>query len=159
MWATRGDGLFQHYYGLWTHILVKNIWMMDLFLTNTQVLSSQDINWWTGVVWTTCDVFISCLDSHSDGTHSLQRIHWWASDAMLHFSKSDEETNSSTSWMAWEWAHFQKMFIFGHCFKASVYKHFVNSSNVQHTCLFFRIKQTLSKYMSQMICKLIICSK
>ncbi len=24
-----------------------------------------------------CDVFISCLDSHSDGTHSLQ---WWASD-------------------------------------------------------------------------------
>ncbi len=23
-----------------------------------------------------CDVFISCLDSHSDGTHSLQRIHW-----------------------------------------------------------------------------------
>ncbi len=27
-----------------------------------------------------CDVFISCLDSHSDGTHSLQRIYWWASD-------------------------------------------------------------------------------
>ncbi len=23
-----------------------------------------------------CDVFICCLDSHSDGTHSLQRIHW-----------------------------------------------------------------------------------
>ncbi len=22
-----------------------------------------------------CDVFISCLDSHSDGTHSLQRIY------------------------------------------------------------------------------------
>ncbi len=35
-----------------------------------------------------CDVFISCLDSHSDGTHSLQRIHWWASHVMLHFSKS-----------------------------------------------------------------------
>ncbi len=27
------------------------------------------------------DVFISCLDSHSDGTHSLQRIHCWDSDA------------------------------------------------------------------------------
>ncbi len=25
-----------------------------------------------------CDVFISCLGSHSDGTHSLQNIHWWA---------------------------------------------------------------------------------
>ncbi len=29
---------------------------------------------WRGVGY--CDVFISCLDSHSDGTHSLQRIHW-----------------------------------------------------------------------------------
>ncbi len=35
-----------------------------------------------------CDVFISCLDSHSDGTHSLHRSHWWASDVMLYFSKS-----------------------------------------------------------------------
>ncbi len=24
---------------------------MSLFLTNTQLLASQDINWWTGVVW------------------------------------------------------------------------------------------------------------
>ncbi len=23
-----------------------------------------------------CNVVISCLDSHSDGTHSLQRTHW-----------------------------------------------------------------------------------
>ncbi len=29
----------------------------------------QDINWWSGVVWII--VFISFLDSHSDGTHSL----------------------------------------------------------------------------------------
>ncbi len=28
---------------------------------------------WSGVDY--CDVSISCLDSHSDGTHSLQRIH------------------------------------------------------------------------------------
>ncbi len=34
-----------------------------------------------------CHFFVS-LDSHSDGTHSLQRIHWWASDVMIHFSKS-----------------------------------------------------------------------
>ncbi len=72
--------------------------MMELFLTNMHFLTSQDINWWTGVVWII--VFISCLDSHSDGTHSLQSIHWWASDVMLHFSRSDETTNSSTSWMA-----------------------------------------------------------
>ncbi len=37
--------------------------------------------YWSGVGY--CDVFISCLDSHSDGTHSLQRIHWWASDIKL----------------------------------------------------------------------------
>ncbi len=56
---------------------------MHLFLTNVQLLSSQDVNWWTGVVWIIvdyCGVFISCLDSHSDGTHSLQRIRWWPSD-------------------------------------------------------------------------------
>ncbi len=50
---------------------------------NTQLFTSEDI-----MYWISCDVFISCLDSHSDGTHSLQRIHWWASDVMLHFSKS-----------------------------------------------------------------------
>ncbi len=29
-----------------------------------------------------CDVFSICLNSHSEGTHSLQRIHWWASEIM-----------------------------------------------------------------------------
>ncbi len=33
-------------------------------------------------------IFINCLDSHSDGTHSLQMIHWWASDVMQNFIKS-----------------------------------------------------------------------
>ncbi len=91
---------------------VKN---MDLIITNTQLFTSPDINCWTGVVWITCGLLwcISCLDSHSDGTHSLQRIHWWACDVMLHFSKSDEETNSSTSWKVWGWVQFQRIFIFG----------------------------------------------
>ncbi len=47
-----------HYYGLWTLIsarsnslnLKKKVLMMDLF----QLLSSPDVNWWTGVVWITC---------------------------------------------------------------------------------------------------------
>ncbi len=113
MWETTGDGLFHWrkcYYGLCISILARSNGLkfenalMNLFFTNMQLLSSQDINWWTGVVWITCGLlwwFYQCLDSHSDGTHSLQRIHWWASDGMLHFSKSDEETNSSTSRMAW----------------------------------------------------------
>ncbi len=68
---------------------------------------------WSGVDYLWIDVFISCLDSHSDGTHSLQRIHWWTSDVMLHFSKSDEETNSSVSWMAWRCVNQQQIFSFG----------------------------------------------
>ncbi len=57
------------------------------------------------------DVFISCLDSHSDGTHSLQRIHRYASDVLI--ICSDKEINSSTSRMAQGWVHFQQIFIFG----------------------------------------------
>ncbi len=57
--------------------------MTDLLLTNMQLFTSQYIKLmdWSGVDY--CDVFISCLDSHSDGTHSLQWIHWWVSDVML----------------------------------------------------------------------------
>ncbi len=64
--------------------------MLDLFNTKAELFALQEVNWWPRVVWNIadyCDVFISCLDSHSDGTHSLQRIHWWASDAILNFSK------------------------------------------------------------------------
>ncbi len=92
-------------YGLYD-ILVKNISMLDLF----QLLSSPDVNWWTGVVWIIV-MFLS--DSHSDGTHSLQSIHFWDTDAETHFYKPDEETNSSWSRMNWGWTHFQLIFIFG----------------------------------------------
>ncbi len=53
-----------------------------------QLLASQDVNLWTGVdyLWISMVFFISCLDSHFDGTHSLQRIHWWASDLTLHLA-------------------------------------------------------------------------
>ncbi len=45
--------------------------------------------------------FISCLDSHSDGTHSLQSIHWWESDVMLHFSKSSPMNKQTHLLFAW----------------------------------------------------------
>ncbi len=57
---------------------------MDFFLTNTHILSSPDINWWTGVV--TCGLlwcFISCLDSHSDGTHSHSLVSKWCNATFL----------------------------------------------------------------------------
>ncbi len=52
-----------------------------------------------GLLVNYCDVFISCLACHSDGTHSLQWIHWWGSDVMIKIY-FDEETNSPTSWMS-----------------------------------------------------------
>ncbi len=60
---------------------------------------------WSGVdyLWI-IGMFLS--DSHSDGTHSLQSIHCWDTDAVMHFYKPDEETNSSTYRMAWGWVHF-----------------------------------------------------
>ncbi len=36
---------------------------------------------WCGLLWCFYQLY---MDSHSDGTHSLQRIHWWANDVMLH---------------------------------------------------------------------------
>ncbi len=78
-----------------------------------------------------CDVFISCLDSHSDGTHSRQKIHWCASDVLnlhkLNLSTKflqiclDEKTNSFTSWMTWGWVYFQQFFIFGWTFPLRKY--------------------------------------
>ncbi len=99
--------LFTHYSGFWNYILARSDslklkHLIDEFITKMQLLASQDLNWsHVDYLWFIVMFFISCLDSYSDGTHSLQRIHWWASDVMLHFFQSDEETNSSTYWMSW----------------------------------------------------------
>ncbi len=51
-------------------------------------MSLQTHNFWITYIIVDFSIdIISFLDSHSDGTHSLQRIHLWASDVMLHFSK------------------------------------------------------------------------
>ncbi len=42
---------------------------MDYFIGRRVIMDS------CGLLVDYCDVFISCLDSHSDGTHSLQRNH------------------------------------------------------------------------------------
>ncbi len=74
--------------------------MMDLFLTNMHDWSGVIIVMFLSAVWT----LILTAPIH---------IYWWASDVMLHFSKSDEETNSSTSQMAWEWVNVQQILILG----------------------------------------------
>ncbi len=76
--------------------------MIDLFIKNSFLLHKlSDGLESCGLLVDYCDVFISCLDSHSDGTHSLQRIHCLARDGMLNFSKSvpKKKQNQSTSWV------------------------------------------------------------
>ncbi len=68
---------------------VQKCWLKD---KNLQICSFWHHKMLTDGLWIIV-MFLS--DSHSDGTHSLQSIHFWDTDAMLHFSKSDEETNSS----------------------------------------------------------------
>ncbi len=93
----------------WSLLLEKAIlWIMDSYFSQKQQFENQkhpddrfifftnmklslhqmltDCLQWCGLLVDYCDVFISCLDSHYDGTHSLQIIFWWASDGMLHFS-------------------------------------------------------------------------
>ncbi len=105
------------YYGFWIHILARSsnlklktwIWLLQTrsFSLHQTLIDGLE---WCGLL---VDYYYVFTSSHSDGTHSLQSIHWWASDVMLHFSKSDEETNSSTSWKVWGWVQFQRILIFG----------------------------------------------
>ncbi len=99
-------------------LMLKKIFLMDLFLTNTQLFTSLhkmliDGLEWRGLIVDYCHVFISCLDPHSDGTHSLHRIHWGASGGMMNFSKSVLMKTQTASWMAWGWVNVQQIFIFG----------------------------------------------
>ncbi len=119
------DGLFHWkkcYNGLWTHTSASsdclNLKCLDGFVFYKQpafLYTRHNMMDWSDVDYLFIIVFyISCLDSHSDGTHSLQRIHWWASNGMLHFSKSVlMKKHSFTSWMAWRWEYSQQIFIFG----------------------------------------------
>ncbi len=78
------------YYWSWTCILAI-CWRMDLFLKKP-ISFSQDINWWTGVEWFTCEL-LWCF-------YQLFGLSFWRhpftaedplvklSDGMLRFSKS-----------------------------------------------------------------------
>ncbi len=77
--------------------------MINLFLAKRFSFYKMLINGleWCGLLylWIIVMFLINCLEFHSDGTHSLQRIHWWASDVMLNFSKSDEkQTHLHLGW-------------------------------------------------------------
>ncbi len=81
--------------------------MNAYFGQKLMLLASQNFNWQTGVVF-------SCLDSHSDGTHSLQRIYCWASDVKLHSSESVPMERQTHVYLEWsEGETFSAIFNFG----------------------------------------------
>ncbi len=66
----------------------RNIWEIAIL---ARPFSTLMMDLWKTHAFSSCGLlwcFRSCLDSHSDGTHSLQSIHCWANDIMLHFFKS-----------------------------------------------------------------------
>ncbi len=80
-------------------------------ITNMQLFTLQYvIHLWNGVMdclWIIV-MFLSALLNldNLDGTHSLPLVNTWCNAEFLQIC-FEEETNSSTSWMAWGWAHFQ----------------------------------------------------
>ncbi len=46
-----------------------------------------------------CDVFIN---SHSDGTHLLQKTHWWAIDVIINLAKSVLMKNNILLYYFWQ---------------------------------------------------------
>ncbi len=78
--------------------------MMPLFPTNMQLFIQTD--GLESLLEDCCDASISCLDSHSDGTHSLRRNHWWANVVILNFFKSVPKKRKKKQihfWMTWGW--------------------------------------------------------
>ncbi len=68
----QGDGLF--HWRKWTGIMDWYFGCNDRFVycfIRCYLIDWSNVDY----LWINCDVFISCLDSHSDGTHSLQRMH------------------------------------------------------------------------------------
>ncbi len=64
-----------------------------------------------------CDVFISCLDSFWRHPFTAEEalVSKWCNAKFLQIC-SDVETNFSSSWIAWEWGHFQQIYFLGERF-------------------------------------------
>ncbi len=89
-----------------------------------------------GLLVNYCKVSIGCLDSHSDGTHSLQRIHWWTNYVMLHLFKS---------WIPWGWVLFSK---YSNC---NTYIDDISIILLYHAALFWMIFKTLPLLLSPLV--------
>ncbi len=72
-----GNNIMDSYFSWKRWSKVKNV-SMDLFLTNALLFTSQDVNWWTGVVWMKQHLWIIVMFLSAVWTLILS----WASDGM-----------------------------------------------------------------------------
>ncbi len=91
---TRGTNNLDYREVFWVKNKCLKIKNLNVFvLTNMQIFTSLDIDWYTVVVCINCDVYFSCLNSHSDSTH-------YTSDAMIHLEKiNSNKVNSANSFL------------------------------------------------------------
>ncbi len=78
-----------------TCVCLYRLWLICFLQTHSVLLYKMLIDGLESCVLLVdyCYVFVSCLDSHSDGTHSLQRIHWWAYDVIYVPKKKQTHLN------------------------------------------------------------------
>ncbi len=82
----------------------KNVFMMDLFITNMQFFTLPVVNWWTGAVWITVMFLSAVWFWRHPFSAEDPLVRELCHDTFLQIC-SDEETNSSTSQMAWGCVH------------------------------------------------------
>ncbi len=105
-------------------------------------------------LWNIVMFFISCLDSHSHGTHSLQMTYWWVSDVMIHLFKSflmKMQTHLHLVYPETEWIFSKYTFLANYSFKSS---YAINSS---YNC--FSVSESRILYRNvKYICNINICN-
>ncbi len=105
------------------HVVAKllTVSRMSKVEYGNKVLACIFISWFRWDNFFTGESSELLMDSPSDGTHSLQRIHWWAVMFMLNFFKSIqmklfyllyENTFREHFLQITFWEHFQQVFIF-----------------------------------------------
>ncbi len=78
---------------------VKNILIMNLFITNTQLFTSQDINWWTGVVLIAYGLYGLSFWRHPF-TAEDPLVSKWCNAKFFKICSDEQKNLKSTSWMS-----------------------------------------------------------
>ncbi len=94
----------------------------DMFLTDTLLFVSQDVNWWTGCISLTCgllwcfyQLFGLSFWRHPFTAEDPLVSKWWNATFLQIWWR--RKKNSSTSWKAWGWENFWQFAFLGELFQ------------------------------------------